>query len=108
DCTVDASDAARLVTYVVTVDDDSTPIEITYPRVPPSESGRPRTITAVGPVVTIFGTDCGPGIATEPWPFTASGDVENRLSCAVFFGGGLLTVKRAYSEGAETGLGGDG
>ncbi len=92
------------MTYIVTVDDDSTPIEITYPSFTPSESGLPRTITAVGPVVTIFGVDCGPGIATEPWPFTATGDVESRLSCAAFFGGRLINVKSAYSEGAESGL----
>jgi len=32
--------AGHIVTFVVTADDDSTPIEITYPGFTPSESGR--------------------------------------------------------------------
>ena len=107
DCPVDSSDAGHIVTFVVTTDDDTTPIEITYPGFTPSVSGQPRTITAVGPVITILGSDCGPGVATEPWQLTATGEVQSFVSCAAFFGGMLFNTGSGYSESADTGASAD-
>jgi hypothetical protein len=98
DCDPQAPDAL-LVTFVVTAQDPSAPIEISYPGFTPSVSGEPRTITTTGPVVTILGNDCGPGVATEPWTFTATGEVGYALSCAVFFNGFPLRADSDYVEG---------
>jgi len=54
----------------------------------------------------ILGSDCGPGIATEPWPFTATSAAEDYLSCAVFLGGMLINAKGPGADGAA-GLGVD-
>ena len=100
DCDPQATDA-QLVTFVVTAQDPSAPIQITYPGFTPSVSGEPRTITTTGPVVTILGNDCGPGIASELWSFTATGEVGYALSCAVFFNGFPLRADSDYIEGPD-------
>ena len=98
DCTLDG----RVVTFVVTADDDTVPIEITYPGfTPASAAPEARTMTAVGPVVTVLQRPCNSGPESEPWPFTASRASGDHLACAVFFGGMPIRQDGDYAEGAD-------
>jgi hypothetical protein len=91
----------RLVTFIVTADDDTTPIEITYPGFTPAAAApEARTVTAFGPVVTVLQHHCVSGPESEPWPFTASRASGDYLGCAVFFGGMLIRTGSDYTEGA--------
>lgn len=91
-----------VVTYLVTADDDSVPIEITYPAFTPDAAApQARTITAVGPVVTVLQRHCTSGPESEPWPFTATRASGDHLGCAVFFGGMLIRTGSDYTEGAD-------
>ena len=98
DCTLDRS-ALGVVTFVVTADDDSTPIEITYSVFRPGADPEVRTATAVGPAVSILQTDCGNQAASAPWTFTATSATGGSLACAVFYGGKLVKSTSDYAEG---------
>jgi len=102
DCqlSADVGDHSQVVTFVITSDDDTTPIEITYPGyLPDSAAPEARTVTAVGPVITILGSTCGDGPESEPWPFIATGTSGVHLSCSAFFGGKLIRSASYYAEG---------
>ena len=55
DCPLDRS-ALGVVTFIVTADDDSTPIELTYSVFRPDSDPEIRSATSVGPAVTILQT----------------------------------------------------
>lgn len=98
DCAVDRG-ALGVVTFVVTADDDSTPIELTYSVFRPDADPEIRTATTVGPAVTILQTNCGNQAASAPWTFTASSATGGSLACAVFYGGKLVKSTSDYAEG---------
>jgi hypothetical protein len=101
DCELsDVGTFSQVVTFVITSDDDTTPIEITYPGyLPDSAAPEARTVTAVGPVITILGSTCGDGPESEPWPFVATSTSGEHLSCSAFFGGKLIRSASYYAEG---------
>jgi hypothetical protein len=102
DCelSVDVGDRSQVVTFVITSDDDTTPIEITYPGyLPDSAAPEARTVTMVGPVITILGSTCGDGPESEPWPFIATSTSGEHLSCSAFFGGKHIRSASYYAEG---------
>ena len=96
DKAVDRS-AHGVVTFVVTADDDTTPIDLTYSVFRPGVLPEVRTATVVGPSVVLLQTDCG---EYGPWTFTATSATTGSLSCAVFFGGMHLADDMYYAEGA--------
>ena len=98
DCPVDVA-APGVVTFVVTADDDSTPIELTYSAFRPDADPEIRTATSVGPSVILLQTNCGNTIASSPWTFSAVSATGGSLSCATFYGGKLLTSASDYAEG---------
>ena len=81
------------------LDDDTTPIELTYSVFRPGADPEIRTATAVGPVVTILQTNCGNQAASAPWTFTATSATGGSLACAVFYGGKLVKSTSDYAEG---------
>ena len=85
--------------FVVTADDDSTPIEITYSAFRPGEDPEVRTTTAVGPAVSLLQSNCGNQAASAPWTFTAASATGGSLACAVFYGGKLVKSTSDYAEG---------
>lgn len=104
DCQLDPSD--YVVTFVVTADNDSAPIEITYPGFAlGADAPEARSMTVVGPVVTVLGnSSCSSGPESEPWPFTATSSADGSLSCAAFFGGKRINGESDYLEGADRDL----
>jgi hypothetical protein len=99
DCAVDRG-AHGVVTFVVTADDDTTPIDVTYSAFRPGVLPEVRTATVVGPSVVMLQTDCGEYGA---WTFTAASATTGSLSCGLFFGGMHLAHERYYAEGATDG-----
>lgn len=98
DCPVDPS-APGVVTFVVTADDNSTPIEVTYSAFRPNADPDIRTVTSVGPSVVILLTNCGNATASSPWTFSATSATGGSLGCATFYGGKLLKSAGDYAEG---------
>jgi hypothetical protein len=98
DCPLDRS-ALGVVTFVVTADDDSTPIDLTYSVFRPDADPEIRTTTSVGPAVALLQTNCGNQAASEPWTFTATSATGGSLACAVFYGGKLVKSSSDYAEG---------
>ena len=99
DCAVDRS-ALGVVTFVVTADDDTTPIELSYSAFRPGVLPEVRTATVVGPSVVMLQTDCGEYGA---WTFSATSPTTNSLSCGLFFGGLHLAHDTYYAEGTTDG-----
>lgn len=95
DCPLDPS-AFGMVTFVVTADDDVTPIELTYTAFRPGLDPEVRTATTSGPAVMVLETDCG---EYAPWTFSATSATSGSLSCALFFGGMHLKSVSDYAEG---------
>ena len=98
DCTVDPA-APGVITFVITADDDSTPIEVTYSAFRPDSEPEIRTVTAMGPSVVVVQSNCGDAAASAPWTFTATSATGNSLGCATFYGGKLLRSASDYAEG---------
>lgn len=99
DCAVDPA-AWGVVTFVVTADDDTTPIELTYTAFQPGADPVIRTASAVGPVVTVMQTNCGNQAASEPWTFTATSATQGSLACTMYYGGKQVKADGYYAEGA--------
>jgi hypothetical protein len=99
DCAVDRS-AHGVVTFVVTADDDTTPIELSYSAFRPGVLPEVRTATVVGPSVVMLQTDCGEYGA---WTFSATSPTTSSLSCGLFFGGMHLAHDTYFAEGATDG-----
>ena len=91
--------APGVVTFVVTADDNSTPIELTYSVFRPGADPEIRTVTSVGPSVIALQTNCGNPAASAPWTFSATSATGGSLSCAVFYGGKLIKSAGDYAEG---------
>ena len=102
DCAVDP-DEFGVVTFVVTANDDTTPIELTYSAFQPGGDPVTRTASAVGPVVMVMQTNCGNLTASEPWTFTATSDTRGSLACTMYFGGKQVHADGYYAEGATGG-----
>lgn len=98
DCPVDPAES-RLVTFVVTSDDDTTPIEITFPVFRTDGTQQVRRMTQPGPVVTVLQADCTEGVTDGPWRFVAEA-ASGWLACALFFGGKLVASDSASADGA--------
>jgi hypothetical protein len=98
DCPLDRA-APGVVTFVVTADDDSTPIDLTYSVFRPGADPEIRTATSVGPAVALLQTNCGNQAASAPWTFTATSATGGSLACAVFYGGKLVKSTSDYAEG---------
>jgi hypothetical protein len=98
DCPLDPS-ALGVVTFIVTADDDSTPIDLTYSVFRPDADPEIRTTTSVGPAVALLQTNCGNQAASEPWTFMATSATGGSLACAVFYGGKLVKSTSDYAEG---------
>ena len=98
DCPVDPS-AHGVVTFVVTADDNSTPIDVTYSAFRPGADPEIRTVTTVGPSVVVLLSNCGNQAASAPWTFSATSATGGSLSCAAFYGGKLLKSAGDYAEG---------
>ncbi|WP_394551628.1 hypothetical protein ACDF64_12225 [Agromyces sp. MMS24-JH15] len=97
DCPFDPA-AFGAIVFVVSADDDTTPIELTFTSFQPDALSI-RTVEAVGPVVTVLQQDCGALPASEPWTFRATSATGNSLGCTVFFGGKHLKSASDYAEG---------
>ncbi len=98
DCPLDPS-ALGVVTFIVTADDDSTPIDLTYSVFRPDADPEIRTTTSVGPAVALLQTNCGNQAASEPWTFMATSATGGSLACAVVYGGNLVKSTSDYAEG---------
>ncbi|WP_173921529.1 hypothetical protein [Agromyces sp. Marseille-P2726] len=98
DCPLDRS-APGVVTFVVTADDDSTPIDLTYSVFRPDADPEIRSTTSVGPAVALLQTNCGNQAASAPWTFVATSATGGSLACAVFYGGKLVKSASDYAEG---------
>lgn len=100
DCAVDPTEFG-VVTFVVTSDDSTTPIDLTYSAFQEGADADPivRTVSVVGPVVTVMQTNCGNPAASVPWTFTATSPTENSLACTMFFGGKTVKADMDYVEG---------
>ena len=83
---------ARIVTLVVTTDDATAPVQISYAAFQQDGSPVVHTVTVHGPVITMQERFCGDGTAEQrrPWTFSASTLEMGDLSCAVFWGGRLM------------------
>jgi hypothetical protein len=99
DCAVDPAEHG-VVTFVVTADDDTTPIELNYTAFQPGADPVIRTASAVGPVVTVMQTNCGNQAASEPWTFTATSATQGSLACTMYYGGKQVKADGYYAEGA--------
>lgn len=102
DCPVDPAEPG-LVAFVVTSDDDTTPIELTYPVFRSDGTQQVRRMTQPGPAVTVLQADCTDGVSDGPWKFVAEA-ATGSLACALFFGGTLV----ASDSGSAEGTAGDG
>ncbi|WP_308796285.1 hypothetical protein [Agromyces silvae] len=92
------------MTLVVTSDDDTTPIEITFPVFRGDGTQQVRRMTQPGPVVTVVQADCTDGVTDGPWGFVAEA-ASGSLACALFFGGKLVASDSASAEGgSESGV----
>ena len=101
DCVLDPTEFG-VVSFVVTADDSTTPIELTYTVFRPGADSTMRTASVVGPVVTVLQTDCSDGVVSAPWTFIASSPTGNSLSCSMFFGGKHVSSGMDYAEGDVT------
>ena len=99
DCPLDPA-APGVVTFVVTADDDITPIELTYTAFRPGSDPEVRTATTTGPSVMLLQTSCG---EYGPWTFSATSATGGSLSCALFYGGMQLKSASDYAEGDVAG-----
>ena len=99
DCPADPS-SPGVVTFVVTADDDTTPIELSYSAFQPGGDPVVRTASAVGPVVMVMQSNCGSTTASEPWTFTATSTTPGSLSCDMYYGGKHVSADAAYAEGS--------
>ncbi|MGX5695674.1 hypothetical protein ACWKWP_05695 [Agromyces soli] len=99
DCPVDPS-APGVVTFVVTADDDTTPIELSYSAFRPESDPVVRTTSAVGPVVVVMQSNCGNQTASTPWTFTATSATPGSLACDMYYGGKHVAAGTAYAEGS--------
>lgn len=100
DCPVDPA-AAGVIAFVVTSDDDVTPIELTYPVFRTDGTELVRRMTQPGPVITVLQSDCTDGIVDGPWGFVATADAGS-LACALFYGGKLVASDSAFNEGGAS------
>lgn len=101
DCPVDPAQPG-VITFVVTSDDDSTPVEVTYPVFRTDNTEQVRRMTQPGPVITVLQADCTDGVVDGPWAFVATAD-SGSLACALFYGGKLVASDSASGEGDATG-----
>jgi hypothetical protein len=96
DCGFDPS-GERAVAFIVTGDDATTPIIVTFSAFRVDGDPELRTVTSVGPTVLVLQSSCGNPV--PPWTFTATSATENSLGCASFYGGKLLRSDNDYAEG---------
>lgn len=87
------------VAFTILADDDTTPITLTWSSFRPEGEPVIRTATVVGPVISILQSDCGSGIASHPWTFTATSATGGGLSCVTSYGGKIISTKSDFSEG---------
>lgn len=87
------------MSFIVSADDGTTPVELTYSAFRPNSEPEIRTTTAVGPSIVVLQTNCGNTTASSPWTFTATSATGGSLGCAAFYGGKLLTSDSDYAEG---------
>jgi hypothetical protein len=101
DCPVDPAEPG-VITFVVTSDDDTTPVEVTFPVFRVDGSELARRMTQPGPVITVVLADCA-GAGGGPWRFFATAE-HGSLACALFFGGKLVASDSAIAEGSTDGV----
>jgi hypothetical protein len=97
DCAFDAGSPGA-VTVILTSDDATTPIELTYSAFREGAEPEVRTVTVEGPVVVGMQSDCG-SQGSGSWTFTAKSATGDSLGCASFYGGKLLASDSDYAEG---------
>ncbi|MRG58411.1 hypothetical protein GE115_00760 [Agromyces sp. CFH 90414] len=98
DCPVDPA-AHGLVAFVVTSDDDTTPVAVTYPVFRADGSRHVRRMTQPGPVIAVLQTDCTDGVVSSPWEFRATADSGGSLSCTLTYGGKRVVSDSDFVEG---------
>lgn len=101
DCPVDPAEPG-VITFVVTSDDDTTPVEVTYPVFRVDGSELARRMTQPGPVITVVLADCA-GAGGGPWRFLATAE-QGSLACALFYGGKLVASDSAMADVAGEGV----
>jgi len=99
DCVVDPADP-DLITLVVTSDDDTHPVEVTYPVFRTDGTRQVRRMTQPGPVIVVVQSPCTTDSSAGTWTFTASAETR-ALSCALFRGGELIARDSAAAAGSE-------
>ncbi|QAY72237.1 hypothetical protein ET445_01670 [Agromyces protaetiae] len=100
DCGYDPdAGALSMVAFVITADDSVTPVELTYSVFVPGSDPVVRKTESVGPVITVIQTECGSGVASAPWTFTATSPSGGSLGCVSSFGGKILRTASDYAEG---------
>lgn len=98
DCKLDTA-AAGVVTFIVTADDNSTPIDLAYTVFQQDREPEIRTATSKGPSVVVLQSNCGSTTSASPWTFKATSLTGGSLGCATFYGGKLLASTSTFSEG---------
>lgn len=96
DCPVNPADPGT-ITFVVTSDDDSTPVEVTYPVFRTDGTEQVRRMTQPGPVTVVLQADCTDGVPSGAWSFVATSR-SGSLACALFSGGRLVASDSVFDE----------
>ncbi|WP_350349925.1 hypothetical protein ABIQ69_08520 [Agromyces sp. G08B096] len=98
DCPVDPG-AADVIAFVVTSEDDTAPVELTYPVFRSDGTQLVRRMRQPGPVLVVLQSDCTGGAASDLWHFLAASEGTGTLACSLFIAGRHVASATGVAEG---------